>query len=141
MNCECADFEDTVPLDSLLRHVVPIVTVIPHSMALDLIRQAYILFARKSSLVVAELTQDYQAGVRDYPLLPPDGYEVYMVRGLKCPRLNLTWWYELGQFPAWDNRIDVFDNTHILLRDTPSVDDRNGLTVYVSLVPTECVDS
>src|SRR5699024_2736155 len=53
----------------------------------------------------------------------------------------LTWWYELGQFPTWDNRIDVFDNTHILLRDTPSVDDRNGLTVYVSLVPTECVDS
>ena len=123
---------DTTPLNTLLRHVIPFVPRVPHAMALDLLRQKYIDFSRRTRILCCKVITDYQAGVYDYQLEAPDGYEVYTVLGI--PRMGWN-----GSI-IWDKRFDVVDNNRIYLHSAPSSDYRNGLQVYVTLLPTECVD-
>lgn len=138
MTCPCAvNIEDTVSLESLLRHVMPVIPKLPHSMALDMLRQAYIEFARRTGLLVVELTQDYQASVVDYYLEPPANYEVYSIIGLKADWFSyVDYWYFKSPM-RWFN---VIDNTHIELRSAPSRDIEDGLTIYVNVLPSECID-
>lgn len=142
MNCSpynITSFLNTVSLDTLLRHVMPIVPDLPHAMALDRVRQAYIEFARRSGLIVGQLKQKYQAGVHDYPLIPPDGYEVYQVLGFGSPGYSFVDYWGGNNYGLWNTRLDVIDNTTVYLHRAPSVDNEDGLCVYVALLPTSCV--
>jgi hypothetical protein len=67
-------FEELEPLTPLLRHAMPIVPELPHSMALDMLRQKYIDFARRTRILQTEIPIQYQSGVRDYQLDAPEGW-------------------------------------------------------------------
>ena len=138
---EFAGFEELQPLSPLLRHVMPVVPQLSHGMALDLLRQKYIDFARRTRILQTEIRIQYQAGVRDYQLCTPDGYIIHAVMGIEEPRSPNPWyWYGEGyghfrQHMAYD----VIDNNIIRLRVTPSVDRPEGVKVFVMLLPTEAV--
>ena len=138
--CTPASFNNMVPLASLLRHIMPVIPQLPHDMVLDRVRQSYTEFARRTGLVVAKLTQDYQAGVNDYALVPPTGYEVYSVVGIESPGYRFVDYWRGDNFGLWNTRFDVVDNKSIYIRSAPSVDQADGLTVYVVLLPTPCTD-
>lgn len=130
------DFTDSVPLRNLLRHALPYVSKVPQTVAMDLLRQKYIEFARRTRLLCTELSVDLQAGVPDYYLQAPDDHEIYSILGI--PESTGWGWY--GQGPGINNRFDVLDNNGIVLRTTPSVDRAKGLNVWVTLLPKECID-
>lgn len=129
------------PLESLLRHIMPVVPEIPHEMALDRIRQAYIEFARRSMLIVDRLVIDYQANVHDYFLVPPDGYEVYQVMGLESPGYRYVDYWQGYNWGLWNTRFDVIDNRKIYLHTAPSVDAVDGLIIYAQLLPSNCCNT
>lgn len=134
------DWEE-VPLDSLLRHVVPLVPEVPHSMALDRVRQRYIEFARKSSLICTRLRIKIQAGVRDYYFTPPDGYEVFQVLGFESPGYSFVDYWRGHRRGMWGTDFEVVDNTSIVLSYVPSVDRDDYVEVVVALLPSECATS
>lgn len=136
-NFTSLNYIDSVPLNNLLRHVLPFVPQIPQAMALDLLRQKYIDFARRTRILCCELTQDYQSGVRDYYLTPPTDHEIYSIVGVEGGQYGYYWYgQERVQFKT---NFDVLDNNCIKLRNTPSVDTVNGLKVFVTLLPKECI--
>lgn len=134
-------FEELAPLTPLLRHLMPIVPEMPHSMALDMIRQKYIDFARRTRILQTILPIAYQAGVRDYQLTAPEGYSIHAIMGMEEPRSPNPWyWYGEG-YGHFHQHIayDVIDNNIIRLRHTPSVDRPCGVKVYVALLPCDHV--
>lgn len=133
-------FQDTVRLETLLRHVAPIVPEVPHDMMLDRLRQAYIEFARRSSIIVAKLIIDYQTGVHDYPLIPPDGYVVHQVMGLDSPGYRFVDYWQGQNYGLWGTKFDVIDNSSVYLHHSPSVDNEDGLQIYAQLLPNECCE-
>lgn len=137
----CVNVKASVALDTLLRHVSPRLPEIPYAMALDSVRQAYTEFARRSSIIVDRLVQDYQAGVTDYPLEPPEGYEVYQVMGIESPGFSFVDYWAGYNYGLWNTRFDVIDNRVINFRNAPSVDSDDGLVVFVQLLPNPCCDS
>ena len=86
-------FEDLEPLTPLLRHVMPIVPELPHSMALDMLRQKYTDFARRTRLLQTEVKIPYQSGVRDYQLDAPDGYCIHAIMGMEEPHSPNPWYW------------------------------------------------
>lgn len=149
--CNTVSFQDCVELDTLLRHVIPVVPEIPHSMALDRLRQAYIDLARRSNIVTTKLVYDYQAGVTDYLLIPPEGYQIYIVQGME--HHGGFWWYDStsgfigGLQNSWGgalrgrNGFYMTASNVLNLYETPSADQVGGLVVYVTLIPLDCVQS
>lgn len=129
----------SVQLDTLLRHIMPMIPEAPHAMVLDRIRQSYTEFARRSSLLVAKITQDFQAGVSDYGLEPPDGYEIYSVLGLDCPGYRFVDYWGGQCSGLWNTKFDVVDNRSIYIHRAPTVDGPDGLSVYVVVLPAPCV--
>lgn len=127
------DYMDNIPLNTLLRHVLPSVPQIPQAMALDLLRQKYIDFARRTRILSCEITQDYQAGVLDYYLEAPTDHEIYTIIGTPHKGWNGTYY--------WTSPFDVVDNNGIRLHNAPSVDKVNGLCVQVTLLPKECIST
>lgn len=142
MSCDCtaSDMTNMVPLDSLLRHIVPFVPKVPHAMGLDLLRQAYIRFALDTSILVQEIQITLQAGVKDYSLDVADGYELYQIKHIDygC-RDRYDYWQEYFVFGR--HRYQVVDNCRIILHDTPSQDEQAGLRVWAILTPSECVST
>lgn len=132
------DFADMAPLHNLLRHIIPLVPKLPQAMAMDLLRQKYIDFARRSRILACEIVKDYQAGVVDYYLDAPDKHEIYTITSIEGGLFGSYW---AGQSITQFNRnFDVIDNNCIKLRCVPSVDQAKGLTIYVNLLPSECID-
>lgn len=131
------DFSDSIPLSNLLRHVMPWVPKLPQAMALDLLRQRYINFARRTRILGCRIEQDYQAGVVDYYLMPPDGYSIYSIIGIEGGRYGYYWYGESRV--EFKRNFDVIDNNCISLHDSPSVDTPCGLKVFVTLIPESCV--
>lgn len=131
-------FVDSVPLDTILRHVMPIVPQLPHEMALDYVRQSYIELARRSSILVARLVQDYQAGVNDYPILTPDGYEMFQMMAVDHPSYRRVDYWQGQNSGLWNTRFDIVDNKSIYFHTAPSVDSEGTLILYVSLLPSNC---
>ena len=129
---------DEVGLDSLLRHVVPLVPEVPHSMALDRVRQRYIEFARKSSLIVTRQYITLQKDVQDYTLTPPKGYEVFQVLGFQSVGYSFVDYWRGYRRGLWGQDFEVVDNTTIKLSYAPSVDNPAGIEVILALLPTEC---
>lgn len=140
MTC-CVNGANTVPLDSLLRHVAPEVPQLPYSLALDRVRERYIEFARKSHLIVGFVELPIQREVTEYCLEAPEGYEVYSVKGVGDPN---TWkWQGPSKdywFSAWGHRFWVKDNSSLIFDREPSADE-SGRYVLLSLIPAACSDS
>jgi hypothetical protein len=136
-----SSFNNTAQLDSLLRHIMPMIPETPHAMALDRVRQAYIEFARRTSLVVARMVQNYQTNVADYALVPPEGYEIYSVLGLESPGYGFVDYWGGCNYGLWNTRFDVIDNSIIRLHRPPTVDSVDGLVIYAVVIPNSCVST
>lgn len=136
-NITSLDYQDSVPLHNMLRHVLPFVPKVPQAMALDLLRQKYIEFARRTRILCCEITQDYQSGVPDYYLDAPEDHQIYSIIGISGGQYGYYWYgYERVE---WKSQFDVVDNNCIRLRQIPSVDQKAGLKVYVTLLPKDCI--
>ena len=132
------DFTDSVPIQYMLRHILPFVPRAPQAMALDLLRQKYIDFARRTRILCCELTEDYQSGVCDYYLTAPEDHVIYSIIGIEGGQYGYFWHGQ--ERVQWKNNFDVIDNNCIKLRQTPSVDQKDGLKVFVTLLPKECIN-
>lgn len=135
-----ADTTDTVPLNQLLRHVLPKVGGIPYEVALDLLREAYKTFAKRASVLAYEQIFDFQKDVQDYLLTPPAGYEVYQVAGPDNTR-------SITNNPTpdfWGRRIgsaySIVSNKYLVLRIAPSRDEVAALILTVLVVPNNNID-
>lgn len=136
-NFTALDYMDVVPLHNMLRHVMPYAPQVPQAMALDLLRQKYIDFARRTRMLCCEITENYQSGVKDYYLTAPDDHEVYSIVGIEGGKYGYYWYgYERVEYKG---NFDVIDNNCIRLRNSPSVDQENGLKVFVTLLPQACI--
>lgn len=142
MNCGYVrvDTEQMDKLDSLLRHVAPSVPEIPYELALDMLRQKYTEFARRTSLLISHYELPLQRDVREYIIEAPEGYEVY---GL-LDASNYTHGYMV--FPnynrwyiGWGDRFRMEGNTAIVFEHAPSQD--RAKCIALRLVPTECADT
>lgn len=136
--CSCIDVtEDTVELESLLRHVAPIVPEIPYEMQLDLVRQAYTEFARKTKLCVVVQTLRIQRDVKEYPLEVPDGYHVFALLHADDGK------HVYGHFPTvdtwyyfWGDRFRMLENKYLEFKQAPSKEYDRRIALHV--LPTEC---
>lgn len=139
MTCGCirVDTDQTDRLDSLLRHVAPIVPEVPYELAMDMLVQAYTEFARKTSLLVSHYKLPLQRDVREYLLEAPEGYEIYGILDASnyidgytvFPNYNR--WY-IG----WGDRFRMEGNSAIVFEDSPSQDREKHIALR--LLPTEC---
>jgi hypothetical protein len=138
--CCCVNVQDdAVNLDTLLRHVAIYVPELPYEVAIELVRQRYIEFARKTRLLVSHQTINLQRDVRNYPLEPPAGYQVFSVLGLGDNNTyfyypNPNQWYWVG-----GNNFRLFDNKQIQFQYAPSQDYEQCIILHV--IPTDCVDT
>lgn len=140
-NCVRVDTDRSQPLEHLLRHVATIVPEIPHEAALDMLRQKYINFAERTSLLVAHQKLPIQKSVREYDLIPPDGYMVFGILNvddlrngyIKFPNVD-RWFY------SWGRRFELIGNETIRLHQEPTKDDEE-FRIALHLLPTECVDT
>ena len=135
----CIDFEDTVPLDSLLRHVLPTISNIPYELGVDLLRQAFTTFCRRTSMLAAEIQIVPQTDVVDYELTPPENYQVHIIRqaGFKQNFIDLPqpdFWYT-----CYGERFAIVGNKYIIFKTVPSANSMGFFQVVASVIPTECV--
>ena len=131
MTCDIS-YLPKVSLESLMRHVAPVVPAVPHDYGMELIRQAYIEFCRRTRLVQAQFTYDYQKGVTDYEIVPPDGYEVFFIEEINSPS-----WKAMDRWDIYNSKskFEVIDNAGIRLNSVPSVDVEEGLKIRAVLLP------
>lgn len=134
------DFSETAQLTVLLRHVLPMVPKVPPAMALDLLRQKYINFARRTKFLGSLLIQDSQSGVRDYSLTPPTDYQIYSIVGRQQQTHRVDTW-GVRFFSDLRLDFDVIDNNMIILRNPPASDELNGIKIWVTLIPKPCIST
>lgn len=137
-NFTSLNYDDSVPLRNLLRHVAPFVPKLPEAFAMDLLRQRYIDFARRTRMLGCEITQNYQSGVKDYYLVAPEDHEIYSIVGIEGGHHGY-YWYGMERMNVRMG-FDVFDNNCIKLHNTPAVDRHDGLKVFVTLLPKACIN-
>lgn len=130
------DEGDNVRLDELLRHVSVDIPEMPYEVALDMVRNAYIEFARKTGLLGVVLDIPTQRGLTHYDVTVPKGYDVFAVRTESrrdawCHASPHTWCTYGG------TRYRMDGNTRVELVDAPS---RDGVPFHLPLqvVPNEC---
>lgn len=134
------DFSETCPIDNLLRHIMPMVPKVPPAYALNVLRQKYINFARRTRFLASLLIQDSQSGVRDYRLVPPTDYQVYSIIGRQQYNHKVDTW-GARFFSDLHLDFDVVDNNMIVLHNCPAQDEINGLKVWVTLIPKPCIST
>lgn len=135
------DTSDTTKLDTLLRFAAPEVPEVPYEVALDMLRQAYTMFARKSCLLGANIRLPIQKDVKSYELEVPHGYEIYSIQHIDdCRVFGRVIWTQPSPhfwFTGWGYRFRMLGNNVIEFFDAPTKDDESrSLTVCV--LPTEC---
>lgn len=144
MSCVCvgSNGEGMQPLEGLLRHVAFIVPELPHDLAMDMLRQAYIEFARRSSMLIAEVEVYVQKGVREYILEAPHGYDIFAIKNAQF-RWSISpdhfyypnphrWYYSHG------NRYYIRSNNEIVFFEAPSCDGKKPHIFYAAVIPNEC---
>lgn len=137
MTC-CVNEADTVPLDSLLRHMAVNVPQIPYAVALDAVRERFTEFARISGLLVGYSELPIQKGVTNYFLEAPEGYEVFSVKAAGSPlgwswhNANANYW-----FATWGYRFFIKDNSEVVFEREPSRDEP-GRFILMSVLPGSC---
>lgn len=136
----CADLNDTVPLDSLMRYVLPTIPALPNALGVDLLRDAWRDMMARSEMLSTINTLTLQKDVVDYELTPPDGYVIHRVREVgyrdRWQRTQPTaqYWYT-----TYGVCYRVVGNNTIVLRDVPSRDEAEAFQVRLSVVPDECI--
>lgn len=146
MSCVCVSYnkEGMERLDALLRHISFVVPELPYDLALDMLRQAYIEFAKSSTILIAEYDLYFQKGVRDYTLEAPEGYRVFAIKNSQYrdsinpahfyyPNPN-RWYY------AYGNRYYIRSDNEIVFRDAPSSDAKKPHRLHLAVIPDSCVD-
>lgn len=140
MSC-CLNDTDTMPLDSILRHVAIHVPEIPYVVALDMVRERYIELARKSGLIVAYTELPIQREVQNYFIEAPEEYEVFAVRGAGHP---VGWKWSNADahhwFAAWGYRFYVKDNKEVIFQVAPSNDESDRF-LLLTVIPGPCCAS
>lgn len=137
MICNLADNTDTVPLASLLRFVQPTVPMLPYNLALDLVRESFKEFCRRTSCLSYIQVFDAQKDVSDYEFTPPSGYEVYQIVNdsdiihLYGPDV----WCSCGRY-----KYKVIGNKRIVVANIPTVDEVGGLSILVIVLPSNDLD-
>lgn len=152
MSCCCqvtSAPEANVALTSLLRHVAPSVPQIPHDMALDMLRQAYIEFARRTSML--EYCHEFHAqkGVKEYRLDVPTGYEMFALKspeeGRGIPPFDIVYPTPDRWYFGWGRRFRIESaqgSQWLIYREAPTTDcERHKRKLRLSIIPNECVDS
>lgn len=135
----CKDINDTVPLDSLMRYVLPSIPALPSSLGVDLLRDAYREMMARSEMLSTIISLDVQQDVVDYELVPPDGYSIHRIREIGYKgnwqdyRPAVNYWYTY-----YDVRFKVIGNTTIILRDCPTADSLDAFQIRAVVVPDEC---
>lgn len=138
--CCCVNVEqDTVNLDTLLRHVAPHVPELPYDLALDMLRQRYIEFARKTRLLISHQQINMQRDVRNYPLEPPYGYQVFALLGVGDKDTYFYYPTPNQWFWVGGNNYRMLDNKQLEFQYAPSKDYQQCIILHV--IPTECVDT
>lgn len=142
MSCACVLVTDnTVPLESLLRHIAPTISEVPYEVMLDMLRQAYTEFARKTKLLASHQELRIQKGVRNYKLEPPEGYEVYaLLQADICDGVswsytsfpNANYWYYF-----WGDRLHMDGNEQIVFQREPTQDNIQRI-LALHLLPNDC---
>jgi hypothetical protein len=137
MSC-CVNDSPTVPLDSLMRHMAIHVPEVPYVVALDLIRERFKELARKSSLLVAFVELPIQAGVNNYFLEAPEGYDIFSVKAAGHP-MGWQWQHADAHhwFSSWGYRFWVKDNTEVVFDRTPSSDESERY-LLLTVIPSDC---
>ncbi len=137
MSC-CINDSDTVPLDSLLRHMSVNVPQVPYVVALDMVRERYIELARKSGILVAYTELPIQKEVTNYFLEPPEDYEVFAVKAAGHPT---GWNWQNADahhwFSTWGYRFWVKDNTEVIFDRAPSSDESERF-ILMTVIPAPC---
>lgn len=144
MTCGCVVATDnTEPLDNLLRHIAPSVPDVPYELMLDMLRQAYTEFARKTKLLMSQQELRIQRGVRNYTLEPPTGYEVFAL--LQADIMDAHWSYT--SFPNanywyyfWGDKLYLDGNTQIVFQREPTCDNIQRV-LALHLLPDACCDN
>lgn len=126
------------PLENLLRFAAPEVPQIPYEVALDMVREAYTEFARKTRLLGVSLRLPIQRGVKDYELEVPDGYDIFAIKednnGRHCWREPSPHYW----FSCYGYRYRMDGPDRLILADAPSRDGVN-FTVNAQVLPNDCV--
>jgi hypothetical protein len=136
----CKDINDTVPIDSLMRYVLPSIPALPNALGVDLLRDAWRTLMERSEYLSQIIALDVQKDVDDYQITPPEGYVIHRIREVgyrgdwKTRRPQAHYWYT-----SYDVRYRVVGNDTLILRDVPTYDEENAFQIRASLVPDECV--
>lgn len=138
MASNCADFNDTVALDTLLRHFSPVINNIPYELGVELLRQGFIEFCRRTEFLTSQQELQPQKDVSDYELVPPEGYDVFKVKGVgRGPEFmvmpNVNYWYA-----GWGTNFYIIGTQYIVLRNSPSSDLDEPFAITMIVLPNEC---
>lgn len=131
------DDGEMTSLDTLLRFAAVEVPQIPYEVALDMVRECYKEFARKSHLLGAELLLPIQRGVHDYDLDVPAGYDIFAVKTGHHDRYcwhqpSPHYWYQCCGY-----RYRMDGNRRVYLHDAPSRD-AVDFRLTVQVIPNDC---
>lgn len=123
-------------LDDLLRFVTVDIPEVPYEVGIDMVRTAYVEFARKTGLLGAVLRLHMQRGLTRYEMEVPAGYDVFAVRTEArnhrwCTPSPHTWCTYQG------TRYRMDGNTAIEFVDAPSRDG-DWFQLPVQVIPNEC---
>lgn len=135
----CVNFDDTVQLDTLLRHVTPTINNLPYELGVDLLRQAFTEFCRRTEILSSLQEVQPQKDVSDYELIPPEGYEVYKVKEVSrgsstISTPNAHYWYS-----GWGMQFAVIGTKYVVLRNSPNNDSDPPFNISFTVLPNECV--
>ena len=131
---------DEVKLESLLRHVMPTINNLPYELGLELVRQAFTEFARKTQMLASQQYLDFQRGVVDYEITAPTGYFTHMVREVGSGSNTIVGsitphsWYVCGRY-----RFSVIGNNVLMLSAAPSTDEAGAFAVLTTVIPNESI--
>lgn len=142
MSCGCVQIQqdDLVPLDNLMRFVAATIPDIPYEVGIEYVRQAYVLFARRSRLLSFGTEVELQRGVREYILHAPEGYEIH---GILQPdgEYGRVLYPDVSRWFAYcGERVRLQGTDRLFLETAPSQDGRK-LRFMLHLVPASCVDT
>lgn len=139
-NCHAIDEEPYVELENLAPFVATRISQLPHDYIMLGLRQALIEFARKTSLITRTYRINYQQDVKDYFLIPPEGYIIHQILRVSAGdccvyrQASPNYWFCCGYGFAYAPNKIVF-------AQAPSRDQEDAVRVTVALLPKDCVDT
>lgn len=130
-----ADGMRVVPINTLMRYLIPRVAGLPYELAVDMLRVQYAEMARKSGSIRPRIRIPVQQGVANYPIVAPEGFALHSIHGVSFDRgrpvrLVDTW----CRYGAYGYYLD-YGNV-LMLTSLPSTDNGYDVAVIAQLVPS-----